>query len=138
MIILNDIDGRIDAIFFALKKSIIESHEIGEVVGIDSTYKVSQEDFPLLIFVCVNKYYLTRVLAMCFMRKEEFGYYEFAIKSYLSTGFREPETIFCDQHPSQILAIEKVLTTTKIKYCTMHIQRNITSRIGALLSIERK
>ena len=138
MHIAHDVDGQIDAIFFALKKSIIESHEIGEVIGVDTTYKVSKEDYPILIFTCVNKYYLTKVLAMCFMRKEETEFYEFAMKRFLESGFRKPDVEFTDQHPSQIIALEKVFSSAHIRYCTMHIQRNITSRLGGLLSYTGK
>ena len=103
--------------FFCFKNIIKEANTINKVIGVDSTFNVSKEKYPLLVFTCVNKFYITKVLAICFMLGEKIENYIFAFEAYLKVGFSIPESIFCDQNAAQVSAIETIFPTTHIKYC---------------------
>ena len=58
---------------------IIQANEINEIIGIDSTFDTTQNNFSLIVFTGVNKFYCTSVLAMCLVSGESSEYYKFAL-----------------------------------------------------------
>ena len=73
----------VEGIFFCFKNIIKEANTINKVIGVDSTFNVSKEKYPLLVITCVNKFYMTKVLAICFMLGEKTENYIFAFEAYL-------------------------------------------------------
>jgi len=100
----------------------------------DSTYKVSCDAYSLSVFVCVNKYGVTEILAICLHSEETCANFSFALKSYLLAGFRPPNVVFTDRAKALMKAVNdqwlKSYKNMKHFLCIYHIFRNVQEYLG--------
>jgi len=76
------------------------------VIGLDSTYKISNEAYSLSVFVCINQYGISEILAICLHIEEKTANFAFALRSYVAAGFNYPKIIFTDRSKALVKAVE--------------------------------
>ena len=107
---------------------------MNEVIGIDSTDKISKDVYSLTVFTCVNRYGLTAVSALCFHTKKSSKNFGFALNCYLEAGFNPPNIVFTDRAKALLKAIDDLwISTQKVEHyflCIYHIYRNIQEYLG--------
>lgn len=105
-------------------------NQINSVIGIDPTYKLCKENVSLVVFVCVNQYFISELIAICFCSEEKEANYEFALASYIKVGFKQPTIVFTDREKALCNAVEKKFKGQKHFLCIYHIFRNIQQNLG--------
>ena len=58
---------------------IDKGNKINDVIGLDITFNICENEFVLSVFIAVNPLYNTSILAVCFMKKETKEYCVFHI-----------------------------------------------------------
>ena len=132
-ILTNNSTNEIEAIFLALNGRIHQGNKINDVIGMDTTFNICENEFVLSVFIAVNPLYNTSILAVCLMKRETKEYYKFALNSYSEIGYKIPKKVFVDQHAGQLAALIENWENnfnTEIVFCMMHIHRNINQNIG--------
>ena len=102
-------------------------------IGIDSTYNVSREGYSLCIFITVNKFWDTRILAFYFMASEKKIDYDFGLQTFQSL-FSIPENVITDQEKALISSINDNWPKAHHIFCIFHIFRNIQQNLGIKLN----
>jgi len=89
----------------------------------------------LIIYVAVNKYYKTSLLAICFVSTESFELYNFSHQSYLDVGFQKPRKAFTDRAGAHLKFFNEVWNDVEHCLCPVHIYHNIQKYLAEALGI---
>ncbi|CAH9105281.1 unnamed protein product, partial [Cuscuta epithymum] len=68
------------------------------------------------------------------LAKEDVDSYTWLFTRFMHAMGREPTCIITDQDPAMRIAIEKVFSASKHRYCMWHIMSKVTQKVGPILS----
>src|ERR1700678_2140673 len=105
-------------IYSESKSKLFKGNLINSVIGIDAIYDVTNDGMKLIIYVAVNKYYKTSLLAICFVSTESFELYNFSHQSYLDVGFQKPRKAFTDRAGAHMKFFNEVWND--VEHCLCH------------------
>jgi len=95
-------------------------------------YNCANDEMKLVIYITVNKYYKTTILALCFIKTESLALYSFAHSSYRDVGFSKPKRVFTDRTPAH-MKIFNGESRRRACLCPAHTFRNIPEFLADIL-----
>lgn len=129
-----DDDGRCTHLFIMPKISEQLTAEFHDFIQMDSIYRTNRYNMPLLHIVGHTNTNRTFTIAVCFMRSEKTGDYQWALEAFreLAGEHFHPEAIVTDRELALMNAIQLVFPVARHILCAWHIGKNILAKCKAL------
>ncbi|XP_074568675.1 protein FAR1-RELATED SEQUENCE 5-like isoform X2 [Curcuma longa] len=117
--------------FWADAKSMMEFCYFGDVVCLDTSYKVLGYGRPLALFSGVNHHKQTVLFGAALLYDESVESWKWLLESFITAmGGKQPKTILTDRCPVISEAIDVVLPATKHRFCVWHIYQNAVVQLS--------
>nr|XP_043612259.1 protein FAR1-RELATED SEQUENCE 11-like [Erigeron canadensis] len=128
-----DEDNRLENIFWCHPQSFEWCQKFGDVVVLDTTYKVNAYDMSCAFFVGINNHGKTVLFASALLRNETVKTFTWLMKTFVTVMKKPSKTIITDQDPWMSEAIGTEMPTTKHSFCIWHITAKFSCWFSALL-----
>jgi hypothetical protein len=122
----------LDCVFWASKKNLAYFFDAPNPLILDCTYKTNRFGMPLLLFVSVDSYDKSYIVAACLLSNETMPYYHWAIKSFLKFNNNDATNItvvITDKEMALINALHLLLPAVPHQLCRYHIEMNVVTFI---------
>ncbi|CAH9074566.1 unnamed protein product [Cuscuta europaea] len=106
----------------------------GDVISFDATYGTNRCNKVFTPFTGVDNHKKCITYDAGLLSKEDVDSYVWIFMRFLNAMHREPNCIVTDQDPAMQIAIEKVFSHARHRYCMWHIMKMVTSKVGPVLS----
>ncbi|CAH9138353.1 unnamed protein product [Cuscuta epithymum] len=106
----------------------------GDVVSFDATYGTNRYNMVFGPFTGVDNHRKCITFGAGLLLKEDVESYVWLFTRFINAMARQPTCIITDQDPAMRIAIEKVFTSSKHRYCMWHIMNKVTQKVGPVLS----
>ncbi|KAL3618588.1 hypothetical protein CASFOL_037670 [Castilleja foliolosa] len=101
----------------------------GDVVSFDATYSTNRYNLIFAPFTRLDNHRRIFTFGSGLLSKEDTDSYAWLIGKFNECMGRQPLMIITDQDPGSKNAIERVLPSTRHRYCMWHISKKITERV---------
>ena len=101
-----------------------------DVVITDDTYKTNQYDMSLSLFMIIDNYNRTRIIAQALIEDETDSTFDCIMRA---TNFLFPRVIFTDRDLAIAAAIKAKLPNTHYCICLFHINQNFIKQLKGKL-----
>ncbi|CAH9084527.1 unnamed protein product, partial [Cuscuta europaea] len=106
----------------------------GDVVSFDATYGTNRYNMVFGPFTEVDNHRKCVTFGAGLLLKEDVESYVWLFTCFINVMGRQPTCIITYQDPAMRIAIEKVFTSSKHRYCMWHIMSKVTQKVGPVLS----
>ncbi|KAI9919603.1 hypothetical protein PsorP6_017719 [Peronosclerospora sorghi] len=130
-----DGEGRLEHIFWMEGASRRATLVHGDVIVLDTTYKLNRYKIPLAIFVGVNQHGQIIPCGCALIRNEKRVSFMWLLETWKKAMGRDPDTIFTDQDEWMSEAIDAILPTTRHHYCVWYLLRKFPSWFASILGL---
>lgn len=104
----------------------------GDMISIDSTFKMNKYDMVFVPFTGVDQHKRCVILGAGLLAHEDVESYVWLFNAFLEAmDGSHPKVIISDQCPAMKIAIEKVFPGTPHRLCTWHIMKKLREKISA-------
>lgn len=133
-----DREDRMANIFWRDGRSRIDYDFFGDVVFLDSTYRINKHDLTCVPFIGVNHHWQNVMFGCAFLIDETEASFDWLLKTFLeSMGNQAPTTVITNDDETLGRAIELVLPSTRHRLSLLHISENASLCFGSLNSSKR-
>ncbi|KAL3633264.1 hypothetical protein CASFOL_022791 [Castilleja foliolosa] len=101
----------------------------GDVVSFDATYSTNRYNLIFAPFTGLDNHRRIVTFGSGLLSKEDTDSYAWLLGKFKECMGRTPLMIITDQDPGMKNAIERVLPSTRHRYCMWHIDKKITERV---------
>ena len=113
---------------------IINYANFGDVVTFDTTYDTNKELRPLGVFIGFNHHRGLTVFGAALLYDETVDSFKWLFESFLVANVvKRPKTIFTNQDPTMVKALNEVMPNTYHGLCTWHIMQNWIKHLENLM-----
>ncbi|XP_012090300.1 protein FAR1-RELATED SEQUENCE 5 isoform X2 [Jatropha curcas] len=133
-----DIDDKISNIFWADDKMVADYEHFGDVVCLDTTYRISKDIQPFVQFVGLNHHNLAITFAAALLFDDTVESLKWLFTTFIEAmSGKKPKVILIDQDAGIVEAINSVLPETSHHICVWQMYQNALKHLNhALKDIE--
>lgn len=125
-----DADDQITNVFWADAKMVVDYSDFGDVVCLDTTYRLYKDCRPFVAFVGVNHHKQMVVFGAALIYDETVESYEWLFRTFIGAmSEKKPKTILTDQDAVIAEAIDSVLPETHHRICVWHMYQHALKQL---------
>ncbi|KAM0938089.1 putative transcription factor FAR family [Dioscorea sansibarensis] len=129
---LDEMD-RMANFFWADLQSVVNFSYFGDVVSLDTLYRLNKSEIPFALFTGVNHHKQICVFGAAVLLDESVESYVWLFNAFMAAmSGRQPRTIFTDHCASIANGISMVLTNTCHRICLWHILQNAEKLLSSV------
>ncbi|KAJ6802169.1 protein FAR1-RELATED SEQUENCE 5-like [Iris pallida] len=126
-----DEDNSMINFFWADAKSVMDFNYFGDVVCLDTTYRLYGYGRPFALFFGVNHHKQTVVFGSALLYDESTNSLKWLFETFKTAmSGRQPQTILTDRSDAMDEAIAMVWSGTAHRYCVWHIYQNAMEQLS--------
>lgn len=126
-----DADDKLTNIFWADSKSRIDLSYFGDVVCLDTTYKIDAHDRPLTLFLGVNHHKQVSIFGAALLYDESVESFKWLFDTFkIATDGKQPKTILTDQSMAASVAIRAAWPGTVYCLCPWQMYQNTVKQLN--------
>ncbi|KXG40043.1 protein FAR1-RELATED SEQUENCE 5 isoform X2 [Sorghum bicolor] len=126
-----DEDDKLTNIFWADSKSRTDFSYFGDVVCLDTTYKVNSHGRPLMLFLGVNHHKQISIFGAALLYDESMESFKWLFDTFkVATGGKQPKTILTDQSMTATAAITAAWPGTIHRHCPWQVYQNAVKHLN--------
>ncbi|KAM0831652.1 hypothetical protein ACQ4PT_065367 [Festuca glaucescens] len=126
-----DVDDKLTNIFWADSKSRIDFSYFGDVVCLDTTYKIDAHDRPLTLFLGVNHHKQVSIFGAALLYDESVESFKWLFDTFkIATHGKQPKTILTDQSMAASVAIRAAWPGTVYCLCPWQMYQNTVKQLN--------
>ena len=130
-----DEEGRLRYVFWADGICRKNYSLFGDVVSFDTTYRTNKYNMIFAPFTGVNHHRQTVTFGAAFLANEKIESFAWLFEKFLEAmGGSKPTLLITDQDPAMRVAVKNTFTTTTHRFCTWHIMKKVSEKVGASLN----
>lgn len=127
----NDAEGQMANVFWADVNMVEDYHYFGDVVCLDTTYKLDRDCRPFISFTGVNHHKQMLIFGAALLYDDTFESFEWLLRTFLKVmSHKKPKTILTDQNTVLAEAINSLLPDTHHRLCAWHMYQRVLASIS--------
>ena len=130
-----DYEGVLEKAFCMLPDGI-DAYSDSRIITVDNTFGTTSFNFKLTLFVTINKFGQSQIVAYGFMLHEDTPSFTWMFQQFLSQVKQEPAVIITDQDAAMMSALTTVFASSVHLLCVWHISLNFATHLKPLLKSE--
>ncbi|KDP46354.1 hypothetical protein JCGZ_10194 [Jatropha curcas] len=128
-----DAEDRITNMFWADAKMMVDYSDFGDVVCLDTTYRLYKDCRPFMAFVGVNHHKQMVVFGAAFLYDETIESYKWLFQTFIEAmSGKKPQTILTDQDAVIAEAIYSMLPEMHHRICVWHMYQHALKQLNHL------
>lgn len=126
-----DADDQITNVFWADTKMVMDYSDFGDVVCLDTTYRLYNDCRPFAPFIGINHHKQMVIFGAALLYDETIESYKWLFQTFIeATSGKRPKTILTDQDAAMAEAIHLILPETNHRICLWHVYQNALKQLG--------
>jgi len=128
-------DNKIERLFFSTPRMIKNYKLYGDIVLIDSTYKVNQYNLPLIVYSGIDSYGQNILFALAVVNDETSNTHKWCMEKFFELHIDHPRICMTDQDLALVAVLEKEYPNITNFLCQWHIKMNFKKNIVLIYRI---
>ncbi|XP_020250033.1 protein FAR1-RELATED SEQUENCE 5-like [Asparagus officinalis] len=126
-----DEDDKMTNIFWADAKSVRDFKSFGDVVCLDTTFRIHGYGRPFALFLGVNHHKQTVIFGATLIYDESMESFKWIFETFkIAMRGKQPKTILTDQSPVMSSALALAWPGTAQRMCVWHVYQNATKHLN--------
>ena len=126
------IENKVNRLFFATPRMIRNYELYGNIILIDSTYRVNQYNIPLVVYSGIDASGRNIIFALSLVNDETETTYSWCINEFFSLYIKQPHLIVTDQDLALSAVLAKEYSQIIHLLCQWHIKQNLRKHFSFL------
>ncbi|XP_010255614.1 PREDICTED: protein FAR1-RELATED SEQUENCE 5-like [Nelumbo nucifera] len=133
-----DVDDKVTNIFWIDAKMVADYGHFGDVVCLNTTYRINKDSRPFASFIGVNHHKQAVIFGAALLYDETVESFVWLFKTFLKAMFgNKPKTILTDQYEAISRAVALVLPETCHRFCVWHVYQTTIKQLSNVFSGSR-
>lgn len=130
-----DADDQITNVFWADTKMVMDYSDFGDVVCLDTTYRLYKDCRPFAPFIGINHHKKMVIFGAALLYDETIESYKWLFQTFMEAmSGKRPKTILTDQDAVVAEAIRLILPETHHRISVWHVYQNALKQLGYMVA----
>jgi len=131
-------DNKIERLFFSTPRMIRNYELYGDIVLIDSTYRVNQYNLPLIVYSGIDSYGRNILFALAIVNDETGTTHKWCMEKFFELHIKHPNIVMTDQDLALVAVLDKEYPNITNFLCQWHIKMNLKKHCSYLQNMNLK
>ncbi|KAH8492442.1 hypothetical protein H0E87_021848 [Populus deltoides] len=129
-----DIDDKVSNIFWADDKMVVDFDHFGDVVCLDTSYRMNKDLQPFVQFIGVNHHNQAIIFAAALLFDDTVESLKWLFSTFLEAmSGKKPKVILTDQDAAIVEAINSILPETSHRICVWQMYQNALKHLSLVV-----
>lgn len=129
-----DIDDKVSNIFWADDKMVVDYDHFGDMVCLDTTYRINKHLLPFVQFIGVNNHNQAIIFAAALLFDDTVESLKWLFNTFIEAmSGKKPKVILTDQDAAIVEALNSILPETSHRICVWQMYQNALKHLSNIV-----